>query len=329
MFCPRCGAQVPDGAGFCVRCGLPLFQAQNGQPPGGALVPTSGPNAYNQPVLKLGPGGHWYLNGMPLMPATGDPAQPTFTPALIPEHVVEKERPVESDAEYSPEAEKKSDTLDYLSKQWVEPEKESDEWEMPVQGMVSDKFDRYRPDIGGPVELPVEPNPAAEKPEPGIGSNRLNPEANYGADSVHREGLAQDPTFSKFRDREADRREASVPYYLPRLIFGAAALAAAALLTVICIRQNTFRMLWRMTFDGMYGKALLILIPLLVAGGIFGIISRTTEGYAVASASCYLAVVVTSYLSTGTYPFLLFYLFVFGAGAFADILYFFVKDARS
>ena len=46
MFCAKCGAENPDGAGFCKGCGAPLNQAQAGQAQGGFTNPQA---AYGNP----------------------------------------------------------------------------------------------------------------------------------------------------------------------------------------------------------------------------------------------------------------------------------------
>ena len=43
MFCPQCGAQVPDGSGFCPACGFAMSgQTRQGDPMGGAPQGFSG-----------------------------------------------------------------------------------------------------------------------------------------------------------------------------------------------------------------------------------------------------------------------------------------------
>lgn len=48
MFCPKCGAQVPDGSPFCASCGAPMAQQQQPQQPmnqGGFGQPMGRPGA--------------------------------------------------------------------------------------------------------------------------------------------------------------------------------------------------------------------------------------------------------------------------------------------
>lgn len=52
MFCPKCGAQVPDGSPFCASCGAPLAQQQQPQQPmnqGGFGQPMGRPGASGNP----------------------------------------------------------------------------------------------------------------------------------------------------------------------------------------------------------------------------------------------------------------------------------------
>ena len=51
MFCPKCGAQVPDGSPFCASCGAPMAQQQPQQPmnQGGFGQPMGRPGASGNP----------------------------------------------------------------------------------------------------------------------------------------------------------------------------------------------------------------------------------------------------------------------------------------
>jgi hypothetical protein len=39
MFCPKCGAQLPDDAGFCLKCGFKVSMVSGQQPPTAAAAP--------------------------------------------------------------------------------------------------------------------------------------------------------------------------------------------------------------------------------------------------------------------------------------------------
>ena len=57
MFCPKCGAQLPDGSKFCAKCGAKIAAAQpaGGAPaPGPAPAPTPVPGPLPQPKKNVG-----------------------------------------------------------------------------------------------------------------------------------------------------------------------------------------------------------------------------------------------------------------------------------
>ncbi len=68
MFCPKCGAQLPDGAGFCLKCGAKMPSATQGQ------------GASNQQAQKvIAPSGATQLK----CPSCGAPISPKFGEMLI------------------------------------------------------------------------------------------------------------------------------------------------------------------------------------------------------------------------------------------------------
>lgn len=57
MFCPKCGAQLPDGSKFCAKCGAQIAAAQpsGGAAPAPAPVPGPAPAPMPQPKKHVGP----------------------------------------------------------------------------------------------------------------------------------------------------------------------------------------------------------------------------------------------------------------------------------
>lgn len=142
MFCPRCGQNLPEGSGFCIRCGLPMFkyQAENqrsiggGTPNNNLLVGPQAnpwtPGSRDQP--QLGPGGHYYINGMPVDVLSEQ--GPTYQP-LRPD---EKK----SFADEPARVEHGSSVLDSLHQQTME--EIEDDGAVPIQGMENPRKKRYK-----------------------------------------------------------------------------------------------------------------------------------------------------------------------------------------
>lgn len=313
MYCPRCGEQLADGAGFCIRCGLPLFGFQGDT---GSRPPPQ--QLQGQPKLLLGPGGHWYLNGVPLDP-NGRPqfGLPAPDLNLAREHVIDIDS---QEIDVSDAPERKSATLGYLSEQWAEGD-DDDDTLVPIQGMIGETFDRLRPkdDFLPPAETRIQKELTDAAP-----IHQMNDRySGFGDENEPR----VDPFFSKFTDRTEDDRVASIPYYPLRFIAAILGVLGVLLMIILCVRLGTFHMIYRMTFDGMRGKALLAVIPVLLVGACSGFASRQSETAALISAYCYLVVAAISYFCMETYPVLKMFLAAFGVSTIIDILHFLVRFA--
>lgn len=270
MFCPRCGMVQPDGAGFCTNCGLPFSEFQSEAERAASenrLVPI-------RSRMKLGPGGHWYLDGVPIDPNAGTSA---FTPQTVPL------LGVESDMDFD-ETKRTSGTLAFLEQKMAGA---SFGQEPPIQ-VTGDSALAYG---GGAPTL-------AQEPEPETGE--------------------------LFPDEPLDREEV-VPYYIIRLTAGVLALAGAAVQIAFCFKMQTFRMLLRLTLDGIRGLPQLLLALVLLIGGGTGIFSRRSESAAITSSVCYLLVAIASFFLSESDSYMLWYLAAFGIAAVGN-LSFLIKD---
>lgn len=302
------------------------------------------PSNYQQKLL-LGPGGHWYLNGMPVylanekqqwLPGVTRQTPQLKAPQLKTEHFIGAGDQNYDDSDYDPEEKKKSSTLEYLSSQWSVTD-DDDEDGVPVQGMVNESFSGYKPKTDVEFEAgkdgwgrDIKPSRMRGLSDQTIGSNQNNANAGYGNKQNRPHGkeireMVADPTFGKFRDRSEDNKIATVPYFILRLITGIIALLGSGILVLLCIKLNTFHMLWRMTFDGMQGKMFLLMIPLLLTGGISGICSRFSENLSVLASSCYLIVAIMAYAISDGNPVMMAFLVVYGISSFLNLFSFFER----
>ena len=79
MFCPHCGAQLPDGLAFCGNCGSPLNAAPQANP---NPMPEQPPVPPVQPPAGQ-PGGAYYQGTAPQQ----GPVMPAGQPVKRPFHV--------------------------------------------------------------------------------------------------------------------------------------------------------------------------------------------------------------------------------------------------